>query len=318
MFSFFRKKEKKPEIPEWASFFTQEEYTAFLAGVDQYFRDMAVTYTLEDGIIEVDPNEFRFSKLGLSNVAQLCKQDSPENYAKIITEHFTAMLRALEFDRAFDEDVADFEKVRQYLGVRLYNQEYMTYIGGLDDEDGVVVERYEAEDVFAVLVFDLPDAIRNVSPSHVADWGISEDELFRIGIANIRENYPMNITQEDMGEFNIWFVNNNHFFTANIIYELNDRPELIGSRGSLIGLPHRHSALIYPIEDLGVVAAIQGMVPALYSMNQEGPGPLTPNLFWYRDGVLTHLPHEVRDEKLHFLPPDSFMAMLGEMENRLH
>lgn len=321
MFSFFKKKNKESEaidIPEWAAFFTAEEYRAFLDAIDSYFKGMDVTYILEDGTIEVDPESFRFSKLGLSNIAQVCKQHETADYPELINGHFTTMLKALEFDRTFDENITDFEKIRQYLAVRLYNAEYIAYIGGLEDDGEMSVHRFVAEDVYAMLVFDLPDAIRNVQPSHVLDWSKDEDELFAIGIANIRENYPMEITREDMGGFTIWFVNNDHFFTANILYELEERPELIGRHGSLIAIPHRHSALIYPIEDLGVVEAIQKLIPAAYGMHEEGPGSLTPNLFWYHDGIFTSLPYEVREEKLHFIPPESFLDMLNRLENRLH
>lgn len=321
MFSFFKKKDKAPatiDIPEWAAFFAPEEYAAFLAGVDSYFKGMNVTYALEDGTIEVDPEEFRFSKLGLSNIAQVCKQHAIKDYAELINGHFTTMLRALEFDKDFDENITHFEKVKQYIAVRLYNEEYMAYIGGLDEDSEMTVHRYVADDVYAMLAFDLPDAIRNIQPSNVLDWGMDEDELFRIGIANIQENYPMEISQEDMGGFNIWFVNNDHFFTANILFELEDRPELVGRKGSLIAIPHRHSAIIYPIEDLGVVEAIQKMIPAAYGMHEEGPGSLTPNLFWYHDGIFIRLPYEVREEKLHFIPPKKFLDMLNQLESQLH
>ena len=324
MFSFFKKKEKThptPEIidiPAWASFFTPEEYTTFLAGVDSYFKGMNVTFKLDEGTIEVDPEAFPFSQLGLHNIAQVCKQHAIEEYAERINGHFTTMLKALEFDKTFDQNITDFEKVKQYLAVRLYNEEYMTYIGSLNEEEEITVHRFVADDVYAMLVFDLPDAIRNVQLSHVLDWNRDEDELFSIGLANTRENYPMQLTREDMGGFTIWFANNDHFFTGNIVYELEDRPELLGSKGALIAIPHRHSALIYPIGDLDVINAIQKMIPAAYGMHEEGPGSLTPNLFWYHRGIFTRLPYEVREEKLHFIPPDNFLEMLNQLENAHH
>ena len=324
MFSIFQKKDRTPpepeiiNIPDWASFFTQEEYTAFLAGLESYFRGMDVTFTLDEGTIEADPEVLPFSQLGLHNIAQVCKQHAIEEYAERINVHFTTMLKALEFDKTFDNNIIDFEKVKPYLAVRLYNEEYMTYIGSLDGEDETTVHRFVADDVHAMLVFDLPDAIRNVQPSHVLDWNKDEDDLFSIALANVRENYPMHVTREDMGGFTVWFANNDHFFTGNIVYELEDRPELLGSKGALIAIPHRHSALIYPIEDLGVVTAIQKMIPAAYSMHEEGPGSLTPNLFWYHNGIFIHLPYEVQEEKLHFIPPDSFMEMLNQFESTRH
>lgn len=320
MFSFFKKKKQAidTDIPDWASFFTNEEYVAFLAGIDHYFRAKNVAYTLGDGVIDIDPKIFRFPKLGLSNIAQLCKHHPPEEYTSIIREHFETMLKALERDKAFDEKTASFEEIRPYLGIKLHNQEYITYIGGLDADNQNIVYQYIAEDIYAILIFDLPDATRNVHPGSLANWDKTEDELFQIGMENIRENYPMAVTREDMGSFEIQYINHDHFFTANILFELEKNPDLVGTRGSLIGLPHRHAALIYPIEDVTVAKAVQGLIPAIYSMHKESPDSLTPNLFWYRDGIFTPLPYELREGKLYLMPPDSFMALLSELENKIH
>ncbi|OXE98197.1 hypothetical protein, partial [Flavobacterium araucananum] len=80
MFSFFNRKNTKPDIPNWAGFFKNSEYSIFIYEIEYYFNKLNIKFEISDGIIATDQNEFGLSNLGLSNVAQICKQDKPKNY----------------------------------------------------------------------------------------------------------------------------------------------------------------------------------------------------------------------------------------------
>lgn len=309
MFSLFKKKNNNPEIPNWASAFDEKEYSTFRSELDSYFDKLNVDYKIGDGVIEISENIFGFGILGLTNVLQFCKQEKPSHYRHIISDHFDSMLRAHKFDDEFNKIVSDFEKIKQYIGVRLYDNEYVANIG-----QKLTIGQNFAGDIYSMVVFDLPDSVINIKPEQTDKWNKTNEELFTIGINNIKAKYPFSISQENFGEFDIWFIQGEHFFTANIVFEFENRKELIGSKGSLIGLPHRHSAIIYPIENLEVVKAINGIIPTIYGMNQEGPGSLSNKLFWYRDGIYTELPYKFEDGKLQFFPPDNFVELLNELK----
>jgi len=305
MVSFFRKKTGKVNIPEWASFFGGKEYALFIKEIDNYFKNRNIKYEMGDGQIHIDKNEFGFSNLGLMNVAQICKQEDIRHYKGIIAEHFDSMARAHDFDKEFEKIADDFAEVRKYIGVRLYDNSYVAHIG-----KALTVGKDFAGDIYAMIVFDFPDSVLNIRPEQIIAWDKTIDELFEIGISNIKSKYPLTITKESFGEFSIWFVQGEHFFTSNIVFDIESRPGLVGSKGSLIGLPHRHSAIIYPIENLEVIKAINGLIPAIYGMNQEGPGSLSNNLFWYKDQMFTQLPYTIEEGKLQFFPPDDFVKLL--------
>lgn len=309
MFSFFKKKTDDNEIPEWASFFDNKEYSAFINELDNYFKSLNIGYELSDGQVEVETNEFGFNVLGLINVAQVCKQEEKKYYKEIITEHFSAMIRANKFDKEFEKIADDFEKVKQYIGVRIYDNEYVAHIG----KENTIGKDF-AGDIYSMIVFDFPDRVSNIKPDQTKAWNKTTDELFEIGTSNIKAKYPLTITKESFGAFSIWFVQGEHFFTPNIVFDIENRKELIGSKGSLVGLPHRHSAIIYPIENLEVVKAINGLISTIYGMNQEGPGSLSNNLFWYKDKAFTQLPYKIEEEKLQFFPPDNFAEVLNELK----
>lgn len=309
MFSFFKKKPDDTNIPEWASFFDNKEYSAFIKEIEIYFKNLNIQFEIGDGQIETNENEFGFSNPGLVNVAQVCKQEDKKYYKEIITEHFNSMIRANKFDKEFAKIADNFEEVKKYIGVRLYNNEYVAYVG----KENTIGKNF-AGDIYSMIVFDFPDSVLSINPEQTTPWNKTIDELLQIGIENIKAKYPLTITKEAFGEFSIWFIQGEHFFTPNIVFDIENRQELIGSKGSLIGLPHRHSAIIYPIENLEVVKAINGIIPTVYGMNQEGPGSLSNNLFWYKDNVFTQLPYKIEEGKLQFFPPNNFLELLNELK----
>ncbi|GHN01807.1 hypothetical protein WSM22_32960 [Cytophagales bacterium WSM2-2] len=311
MFSIFKRNKDNSGVPEWASFFNESEYSDFLKAIDKYFNKKKITYQLGDGILTIGANDFGSNKLGLINVAQVCKQDELKNYNGIVFEHFESMVRASLFDAEFRKIVHDFDKVKKYVGVRLYPKDYPAQLG-----KELAIWKDFVGDICSMLVFDLPDSIINVQPEQAKKWGRSFDELFDVGLQNVRSNYPLDISQQKFNEFTIWFIQGNHFFTPNIVFDLNNYPQFIGSKGSLIGIPHRHSAIIYPIENLEVVTAINQLIPTIYGISSEGPGSLSNNLFWYKDGHFENLPYKFADEKLQFFPPDNFVDLLNTLTEK--
>lgn len=309
MFSFFKKKPVLLEVPDWAPFFTREEYTAFVEAIRRYFEGKKMGYTLHDGVVKVDSDEFDSDRLGLGNVSQVCKQRSnPKHYLEIVTEHFESMIRAKLFNTEFDSIVTDYNKVKQYLGVRMYPMEYIQQIGM-----AFVMGKPFAGDIYAMLVFDLPHSVQNVQPEQAAKWGRSFEELFETGIENIKRSCPIAESRENFGEFHAWFFSGEHFFVPNIALDLHNRPDLVGAYGALVGMPHRHAAIVYPINSLEVIKAINGMLPIVHGMNLEGPGSLSDNLFHYRNGEFEQLPYKIEDGKLKFFPTDNFVALLKSL-----
>src|ERR1700749_3650384 len=188
MFSFFKKNKTTDSVPEWASFFNGEQYAAFIEAVEEYFYSKNVTYTLDDGLIEAGPNDFGFGKQGLTNVAQVCNLDKIKNYKAIVSEHFEAQVRGFEFDKEFDEIIGDYDKIKDYLAVRLYPNDYADAVGR-----DVTIGRDFDSSIYQMLVFNLPDTIKSIRPDQAEQWGKTVDELFEVGIANVKEKYPLQL-----------------------------------------------------------------------------------------------------------------------------
>ena len=306
MKSFFKKKSK---LPEWASFFSNYEYSLFIEEVENYFNNLNVHYELSDGEVFVGENEFGFSQLGLVNLAQVCKHEKPKYYKDCINEHFSSLIKTHQFEKEFSKIAENFEEVKKFIGVRLYHNDYISSIGKEN-----TIGKYFAGDIYEIIVFDFPHSIENIKPEQTVVWNKTNDELFEIGTENIKNNYPLTITKENLGEFSVWFVSGEHFYNPNVVFDIENRKELIGSNGSLIGLPHRHAAIIYPIENLEVIKAINGLIPIIYKMCEEGPGSLSNNIFWYKDKEFSQLPYKIEGNKLQFFPPEKFLDLLNELK----
>ncbi len=55
-------------------------------------------------------------------------------------------------------------------------------------------------------------------------------------------------------------------------------------------MPLRHSVLVHPIDDASVRFGIAGMIPITRQLFKQGPGSVSPHLYWWRDGSLEWIP----------------------------
>jgi hypothetical protein len=310
MFSLFKKKQTK--TPEWASFFNDKQYNAFIKALDGYFYKKNITYTLGEGSLTAGPNDFGLGVHGLANVAQKCKLDAENAYPEIIAEHFDSLARIAEFDKEFKNSITDFHKVSQYIGVRLYPGDYADSVG----RDRTLGKDF-AGDIYAMLVFDLPESVQSILPEQTEKWGKDFDELFKTGIKNIKEKYPVAISEEGLADLKIWFGQGGHFFVPNIVFDFETLQKYSGKYGSLVGIPHRHVAIIYPIENIEVVTAITSLIPVISGMYKEGPGSVSDNIFWYKNGVFENLPYSIADGNIQLSPPENFLNMLNDLGDGL-
>ncbi|GAO43840.1 hypothetical protein [Flavihumibacter petaseus] len=308
MFSFFKRKKESIPVPAWAGFFNGKEYQHFLDEIDRYFKGFQYIINAEEGVLTSDREIFGYSHLGLVNVAQLCKQEGRKQYHEVIRQHFEKMKEGATMNDEIDNLLSSMETARNFLGVRLYPQDYFSAVG----LDNIVYQPFSGE-LLACLVFDTPHVVSSVKPDQVEPWNQPADVLFSIGKNNIRANYTTEISKVSLEGFDIWFAQGDHHFVTNIVFDLETRQDLLGQHGALVALPHRHAAIIYPINNLQVADAMNKLIPITHGMNQEGPGSVSPEIFWYCDGVFTPVPYKLESKNLRIFPPGPFLEMLNKL-----
>jgi hypothetical protein len=306
MFSWIKRRKSPPEVPSWAGFLNSTQYTAFTNAIEKYFISQNLKYAINRGEVELEDKTFHDGTIGLINLAQVCKQSDLSEYNDIIEGHFERLRQSKLFEENFNTIINDYEKARNYIGVRIYDEGYIQLIGKEN-----TIGKDITNDLYAMLVFDFPDAVTNVQPAQAAVWGKTTQKLLENGIVNIREKYSLSISKENLGDFDIWFVESDHFYAANIVFELQLNSDLTGSYGALVGLPHRHAAIIYPIENLETLQAVTAIMHITNGMHTEGPGSLSNKVYWYKNEQFTDLPYFINDGKIEFTPPDDFIALMN-------
>lgn len=296
----------------WARLFDEERGRRFEDLVKAHFRGRGAEFRLEDGLVVVQDEDGAKQQLGLMNLAQLCARSEPLEWRGIIEEHFRTLEKSHREQQVLEERVDDFERIEELLAVRLWPREYLSELDG-----DKLIHREDLPGTLSALVFDLPSSIRNVTPEEAAGWGKDAEELFEIALDNVRENCIPDTMRQELAEgVEVTLFTDESFFVASHALLLDEHPECLGPFGALVGVPHRHVLLTFPIEDLRVLPAIQTLIPVIAGLERDGPGSISPRLYWYRDGEYLDLPYRVEEQTLNFSPPEEFVEMLNLLTER--
>ncbi|MEO7099541.1 MAG: hypothetical protein ABI162_09290 [Luteolibacter sp.] len=293
--------------PEWADFFNAEDYQRFLDIVRADFSLRGLQATISDGVVRVEGGQ---TQQGLQNLAQICHQsDDRDTWPLLVSEHFTKLSRLVGPSGGIHACPNNFADAAPLLTVKLYPG---------DCADGMSrdlpVMRMDLEGTLSVLVLDLTDGLRMVNRSMIAGWGKTDVELFDLGLQWLRRDASIEIGDFELapGIF-IKLVASNGFFAASRALILDQHAGFVGTHGSLIGVPNRHTLIAYPIETRDVIDVIRSLIPMLGGLYKDGPGSISPDMYWYHDGIFTRLPFMSEGHNLVFDPPPDFANLLAKL-----
>jgi hypothetical protein len=289
-----------PAVPNWCSFLDREGYEEFIALVEA---DLLRRGEVEigDGIVVLVLDDGTRHQLGLQNLAQVCNRNERENWPDIVRGHFDGVIRSTA-GSDLEALARDFSQVKRVLKVRLYARET---IEGLETK---AIHRSIADDLLAVLVYDLPDAVATVAAEAPAQWPLELDEAFDTALQNVLDQDAVeceDVAFEDGARFTAMLGDS--FFVTSRLLVLDKYLDTPPPCGALVAVPNRHTMLFAPITDMGVIPTINAIALLAHRYFEEGPGSLSPSLYWWRDGRLTILPAEVTDDGLRFAPPEEFV-----------
>lgn len=294
-------------VPEWASFFSAPEWKAFTATVERHMKGVDAQFDWAVGRARIRLPGRSESQAGLSNLAQVCHQHDRGDWALVVSQHFATLLGA-----SGDEDEAarlrgDFAAARAKLKVRLYPGETIAMMR----KSGPVI-REVADGLAAVLVLDLAETVRSVSRDEVKGWSTPDDELFEIGLANVKSEGPLTaerVPLEKGGHIDL--LGGDTFFAASHLLFLENYLPPGAVRGALAAVPHRHAVLMHAIETLDALMAVSVMASAAAGMHRDGPGSISPEVFWWRPGKVLRIPTELKNNEIKITPPGEFIEALN-------
>jgi hypothetical protein len=294
---------EQPAVPDWASFFTADEYTAFLDVVKADLDRSGAQYSIDDGLVRISGSEEAF---GLSNLAQLAHVTERNEWPQLVAGHF-ANLRATT-GRDLDALAGDFDEVKSTLRVRLLADESM---GGMSLAD-VRGSRAYAPGILEVLVYDFPDSTASVPPDHVEGWPLDADAVWEVAIDNIRlEPQPTRQEVPAQGSVFTMAVDDSFYVATRSLRLADELPP--GTKDAVFAVPNRHMLLWHAIHDVSVVGAMQAMMQVTSKAFLDGPGSISDQLYWWHDGEVVHLPVRAQGKSIDFMPPDTFVALLNTL-----
>src|SRR6185503_4712250 len=170
-------------------------------------------------------------------------------------------------------------------------------------------------DLVAALALDLPTTVRTCNQDDIDHWDLPVDELFAIATDNLAAEVAgyQRDSIELQGGGSIQVLLGDTFFVSSQAYRF---AQLVGplTNGALLALPNRHQLLWHVIESApGTIGAVQALVQIASAGYREGPGSLTPDIYWWHGGAFTRLPATVDRSGLHFMPPEAFVQLLNSL-----
>lgn len=303
-----------PRAPEWARFLGDAGFQEFSGLIADYFDRRGVEFELdaEDGTLV--PNIEALSKksvFGLQNIAQKCAQAGRERWPALVSEHFDSLFDTGDNANALTVDMSVIDDVRARIRSRLYPESILK-------QTSAIVYRSIADGLIEVLVVDLPKSVRTVSRGEADRWPLSDDELFMIGRRNLAASGFLNDVRVPLPGSLLHMYCGDTFYGAShlLVFEryLTDAMPY----GMVLSAPKRDVILAHYIHNIGVLEAINGIIQVTQGMYSEGPGSLSPHIYWYRNGGLTRLPYEETEGAFKFNPPGDFADLLQALSALAH
>jgi hypothetical protein len=266
------------ELPADFEFMVQDAWLAFHRGIDE------AVAGLELEVASIDPGVIRLRSgrsLTLLQLAQHCHARPRDEWADLIVAHLRTMTAHLD---QIAEPSSMFDLRIRLVPDTPTDAAVLRQLGGRPFADGIV----------QVLAVDVDDAVRCVPTSEVAAHGWDVDEAWASALAQTELlEVPDEIHVIDIGGAEMIHVFGERPFIAGMIGAIDDviaEYAHIGERGAIVSMPIRHSVLVHPIDDSTVRPAIAGMIPITRQLFKQGPGSVSPHLYWWRDGALEWIP----------------------------
>jgi hypothetical protein len=307
-------------VPKWAEFFTHEKYDEFIDLVRQYMKKqkLEIKDYANEGYLIVQTRDSGSVRLGLVNLAKKCRAQSRSKWKNFIKDYFNHVFEILKKTEEFTRKAQDFKFAKKYLGVSVYPD-----IHELIERKMSIEYRVVMDDIGAILVFVNPEGTRSINLDDFPNWSKGIDELFEIGHSNINTRYPVKFEEISMGDqLKFLAAETDHNFATNVIFDLDNRPELVGKHGSIMTFPNRNLTLVYPIQATTparkAFLAYKEFVLAARKFSTEAPSRVSAQVYWFNNGEFTRLSHMVTTKESKPLviltPPTSFQELLNTLD----
>ncbi|MER5442109.1 immunity 49 family protein [Streptomyces sp. NPDC002790] len=232
-------------------------------------------FVLVGGAVERDGHLFP-----LANLARRCAEAPESDWPALVDAHFVALADA-------SRGGEDADELLEGTCLRLVPE-------GAVGPSVPVHAREVAEGLRLALALDGPDSVRLLTDEDVARAGA--DELWAAGRRALTRA-PMRHEEVRLDGHPVLYsvYGDAHSVATKAVVLPEVVAEVTGRRmpdaGALVAVPTRHLLAFHPIVDGGAAEALNDLATYAIRAHDEGPGPLSPRVYWWHDGRLTSLTH---------------------------
>jgi hypothetical protein len=245
-----------------------------------------VQRTFAERGIEVSPQADRVeadggAQYGLTNIAAVCRTAPEKSWPQLISGHIDRVLRALDAPAIADLDDG---AVLSRVFVRLMGASMVPDLSWYD------YRRDLGGDLIEVLALDSEDSVTLLADRDVERFGV--EELRQAGLVNLlAEPFGDWEEIEVLPGTSFTRVLGESVFTASRLLTPIDvirrtYGDVPTPDGVLVCVPTRHQLAFHVIRDAGVMHTLPAMARFALTVFDSGVGPVSPHLFWQKDGQL--------------------------------
>lgn len=292
----------------WRPIMTAEKFLAFEKAVSAYFgsRGQSVEWSADKGMATATSG----AQMGMGNLAQVCAQTPQADWEKVISEHFSRLETAVA--QANADEFVPWEEVRSRLTIRLMANEAVP-----EHFRGNTVWRRDLQGVVTMLAIDYPETVATVSRASAVEWGVPDEQLFAQAMENLATTYRVDApVVKELANGPLFLFSDDHFFAASHVLLLSGMPQCVGPFGAIVAIPTRHLMICCPVNNFEIVKDIGVLLNIAHKAETDGPGSITDQLYFYRDGAFAVIHSEAgEDRQLRLTPPPELVQVLTELES---
>lgn len=174
-----------------------------------------------------------------------------------------------------------------------------------------VVSWVVGADLASVLVHELPDRWRSVTPAELERWGWDHGEVQARALANtLAEPVSEHALVGPQGQ-RVTVLRGDSPFVATRLLELRPWQQLEPACGLIVSVPNRHTLLSVGLGGAQFRLALTSIVELTEEFHRAGPGPLSPALYFLHAGHLEPVVALIDEDGLQFAPSAELRAALA-------
>lgn len=284
--SIFKLFGKGPKLPEWASVLNDKQYQAMWKAARAWVKNQGfeAVFNEDEGWLRPSTGFMADHAMNLHNLVPAAAQLQPSQVEAMIQNYFQGM-----WDRAEENAWAlaqGYDRLAPLLRLRIFPADVAASMS-------VTIQTPISPYLSGLLFMDLPKIMSSVTEDIFANWEVNREEALAQARKQTEEEFMGLIagkTPLPAGE--IFAIHRpENFLVAAGILVLDRLFDPAPRGGVVVTVPTRSYMLGLAIEEKVPVSMIEGIGAASLQASREQPGPVTPLLFWWHEGVL-HALHE--------------------------